>query len=86
MANLVMGIPVRVHIVLGTAQLTVAELSRLAVDSLIELDRRIGEPVDLLVNGRPVARGEIVVVDRDAGRLGIRVVEITGAPAAAGLV
>lgn len=62
---------------LGRAQMTVRELLELAPGSVIELDRAAGSPVDLLVNGTIIARGEVVVIDEEYG---IRVSEIVGSP------
>ena len=61
--EMVMRIPVTVKIVLGSATMPVANLVRLGRGAVIPLDRRVGEPVDMVVNGRVVARGEVVVVD-----------------------
>lgn len=66
-------VPVRVQALLGRAQLTIDQLLELAVGSVVELDRRAGEPVDLLVNGRLIARGELVLVD---GQLGVTLTEL----------
>ena len=60
---------------LGRTRMSVAELLSLAPGSLIELDRTAGSPIDLLVNGTLIARGEVVVVDEEYG---IRLTEITG--------
>jgi flagellar motor switch protein FliN/FliY len=69
----VADVPVRVSAVLGKKRLSVAELSALAPGAVIELDRRVGEPIDLYVNDRLVARGELVLVD---GVLGVTMTEI----------
>lgn len=66
-------VPVRVQALLGRARLTVDQLLELSVGSVVELDRRAGEPVDLLVNGRLIARGELVLVD---GQLGVTLTEL----------
>lgn len=73
---IIMDIPVEVQIVLGAAQMPVAELMALQKGSTVALDRRIGEPVDLVVNGRKLARGEITVLENDPSRFGIRLTEI----------
>ncbi|WP_098503234.1 flagellar motor switch protein FliN [Tepidiforma thermophila] len=62
-----------VTVELGRTRLTVAEVLGLGPGSVIELDRIAGEPVDILVNDRLVARGEVVVVDEN---FGVRVVEV----------
>ena len=79
----IMRIPVTVKIVLGSASMPVAALLKLGRGALIPLDRKLGEPVDVIVNGRVVARGEVVVMDDDPSRLGISLTEVVG-PSAAG--
>ena len=54
-----MGISMKVQVVLGGCRLPIADLLKLGRGSVIELDRRIGEPVDILVNGRLVAKGDL---------------------------
>ena len=76
--EMVMRIPVTVKIVLGSATMSVANLMRLGRGAVIPLDRRIGEPVDVVINGRVVARGEVVVVDEGNSRFGIKVTEVVG--------
>ncbi|HEX7075262.1 MAG TPA: flagellar motor switch protein FliN [Hyphomicrobiaceae bacterium] len=77
-AAVIMGIPVEVQIVLGRAEMTVSELMALQKGSTVSLDRRIGEPVEVVVNGRRVARGEITVLEHDPSRFGIRLTEVAG--------
>jgi flagellar motor switch protein FliN/FliY len=60
-------VPVRVTVEIGRAKLTLAELIELRAGSLIELDREAHEPADILVNGKVVARGEIVTMDDNYG-------------------
>lgn len=60
-------------IVIGRSRRSIDELLRLGPGSVIELDHRPGEPVEILANGTVIARGDIVAVDRE---LGIRVTEI----------
>ena len=69
----VYDVPVNVQAVLGRANMEVASLLRLARGSVIELDRKVGEAIDIYVNNRLVARGEVVVVDE---RLGVTMTEI----------
>jgi flagellar motor switch protein FliN len=71
-----MNIPVDVQIVLGSTEMPVSDLMALQKGSIVALDRRIGEPVDVVVNGRRIARGEITVMDGDSSRFGIRLTEI----------
>jgi flagellar motor switch protein FliN/FliY len=67
-----------VKIVLGSATMPVANLMRLGRGAVIPLDRRVGEPVDVVVNGRVVARGEVVVVDESTSRFGIKLTDVVG--------
>jgi flagellar motor switch protein FliN/FliY len=69
----VFDVPVSISAVLGKAHISVAELLRLGQGTVLELDRRVGEAIDIYVNNRLVARGEIVVVDE---RLGVTMTEI----------
>ena len=78
----IMRIPVTVKIVLGSASMPVAALLKLGRGALIPLERKLGEPVDVIVNGRVVARGEVVVMDDDPSRLGISLTEVVGPSAA----
>lgn len=69
----VYDVPVHIRAVLGKSQMDVASLLKLGRGSVIELDRRVGEAVDIYVNNRLVARGELVVVEE---RLGVTMTEI----------
>lgn len=69
----VYGIPVQVSAVLGKAEMPVSHLLKLGRGAVIELDRKVGEAIDIYVNNRLVARGEVVVVE---DRLGITMTEI----------
>ena len=69
----VFDVPVNISAVLGRASLSVAQLLQLAQGSVLELDRKVGEAIDIYVNNRLVARGEVVVVD---DRLGVTMTEI----------
>jgi flagellar motor switch protein FliN len=69
----VYDVPVNIQAVLGRANMEVSSLLRLARGSVIELDRKVGEAIDIYVNNRLVARGEVVVVD---DRLGVTMTEI----------
>ena len=66
-------VPVKVTAVLGKTKMNVGELMALDAGSIIELDRRVGEPIDLYVNERLIARGELVMVD---GALGVTMTEV----------
>jgi flagellar motor switch protein FliN/FliY len=74
--SVIMDIPVDVQIVLGSTEMPVSQLMALQRGSVVALDRRIGEPVDVIVNGRRIARGEITVLEADNSRFGIRLTEI----------
>jgi flagellar motor switch protein FliN/FliY len=69
----VYDVPVHIQAVLGRSNMEVASLLRLTRGSVIELDRKVGEAIDIYVNNRLVARGEVVVVD---DRLGVTMTEI----------
>jgi len=69
----VFDVPVNISAVLGRASLSVAQLLKLVSGSVLELDRKVGEAIDIYVNNRLVARGEVVVVDE---RLGVTMTEI----------
>lgn len=72
-----LDVPLTLSVVLGKAQPTVAQLLETRVGSVIELDRRVGEPVDVLVGDRLVASGELVVVD---GVLGVTLTDLRAMP------
>jgi len=74
--NAILSIPVTVQVVLGSTTLPVASLMKLARGAVISLDQRVGDPVDIVVNGKVVARGEIVVVDEASQRFGVSLLEI----------
>jgi flagellar motor switch protein FliN/FliY len=69
----VFDVPVNISAVLGRASLSVAQLLQLGQGSVLELDRKVGEAIDIYVNNRLVARGEVVIVDE---RLGVTMTEI----------
>lgn len=70
----VYDIPVTVSAVLGKATMQVAQLLKLGRGAVVELDRKLGEAIDIYVNNRLVARGEVVMVDDN--RLGVTMTEI----------
>ncbi len=74
----ILRIPVLMQVVLGSATMPVADLMKLGRGAIVSLDHRVGEPVDVTVNGRVVARGEIVVVEEDNSRFGVSLTEIVG--------
>ena len=69
-------VPVRVSTVIGKSQIQVAQLMRLTRGAVLELDRRVGEAIDIYVNNRLVARGEVVI---NGENLGIIMTEIVKA-------
>ena len=69
----VFDVPVNISAVLGKAHMSVAQLLKLNRGSVLELDRKVGEAIDIFVNNRLVARGEVVVVE---DRLGVTMTEI----------
>ena len=77
----VMRIPVTIQVVLGSATMQVANLMKLRRGAVVPLDHRVGEPVDVVVNGRIVARGEVVIVEDDNSRFGVSLTEIVGVQA-----
>ena len=70
----VYDIPVTVSAVLGNATMQVSQLLKLGRGAVVELDRKLGEAIDIYVNNRLVARGEVVMVDET--RLGVTMTEI----------
>ncbi|WP_426242372.1 flagellar motor switch protein FliN [Nocardioides sp. LHG3406-4] len=77
--ELLHGVDMEVTVELGRTRMTVRDLLALAPGAVLELDRAAGSPADLLVNGRLIARGEVVVIDED---FGLRVTEIVDEKAA----
>jgi flagellar motor switch protein FliN/FliY len=71
--DLIADIPVRVTVELGKTRKNISEILAMTTGSVIELDKMAGEPVDVLVNGKLIARGEVVVIDEN---FGVRVTEI----------
>ena len=69
----VYDIPVQISAVLGRANMQVSQLLKLGRGAVVELDRKVGEAIDIYVNNRLVARGEVVIVDE---RLGVTMTEI----------
>ncbi len=63
----VFDVPVEVSVVLGQTKTTISELLRIGTGHVVELERKVGEPVDVYVNKRLVARGEVVIVENHIG-------------------
>src|SRR5690349_13690387 len=70
-------VPVELACEIGRTKMTIGEALALAPGAIVGLNRLAGEPVDLLVNGKQIARGEVVVIDEE---FGLRITEITAAP------
>lgn len=65
--NLLLDVPLQVSVELGNTRMKIKEILDLGIGSVIELDRLAGEPVDILVNGKLIAKGEVVVIDENFG-------------------
>lgn len=76
--DLLMNVSLQVTAELGKCKMPVADILKLGTGSIVELDRLAGGPVDLLVNNKLVARGEVVAVDEN---FGVRVTELIQKPA-----
>ncbi len=74
-------VPVELAVEIGRTRMTVGATLELRPGSIVVLDRVAGEPVDLLVNGTPIARGEVVVIDEE---FALRVTEVLGERAVSG--
>src|SRR5262245_7191694 len=70
----VMDIPLQIAIEVGRLRLRVRELIQLGVNSVVELKKPAGDPFDVCINGIPVARAEVIVVDQTSG---VRIVDVT---------
>ncbi|HWE09039.1 MAG TPA: flagellar motor switch protein FliN [Solirubrobacteraceae bacterium] len=75
------AVPVDLSVEIGRARMSVGETLELREGSVVTLDRMAGEPVDLLVNGKPIARGEVVVIDE---QFGLRLTQVLTAPPGGG--
>lgn len=73
--DVVMDIPLEISVELGRKKMSIRSILDLGSGSIVELDKVAGEPVDLFVNGRMVARGEVVVIEDN---FGVRITEIVG--------
>jgi len=71
--DFLLDVPLRVTVELGGAELTIRELLQLGHGSVIELDKPGGDPLDVFVNGKPIARGEAVIVNE---KFGVRLTEV----------
>ena len=75
--EVLMHVPLQVTAELGTSKMSVSEVLKLGTGSIIELERLAGGPVDLLVNDKLIARGEVVAVDEN---FGVRITELIHRP------
>src|SRR3954447_817530 len=66
-------VPVEIAVEIGRTRMTIGETLSLGPGAIVSLNRMAGEPVDLLVNGKPIARGEVVVIDEE---FGLRITDI----------
>ena len=73
--NLVLDVPVSLTIELGSCQLPMKEVLQLNVGSVVQLDKPADAPVELTVNGKLIARGEVVVIE---DRFGVKITEVIG--------
>ncbi len=69
----IFDVPVRISVILGRTRIPVADLLKMDVGTVVELDRQVGEAIDVYINDRLIARGEIVLVEN---RLGVTMTEI----------
>ena len=72
----ILSIPVTVQVVLGGTTMPVSSLMKLGRGAVLSLDQKVGDPVNIVVNGRTIARGEVVVVDEETARYGVSLTEI----------
>ena len=75
--ELVLDVPLEVTVQLGRTRMPIRQLLQLAAGSIVELEKASGERLDVLINGKPIARGEAVVVN---DRFGIRLTDIISPP------
>jgi flagellar motor switch protein FliN/FliY len=78
--NLVLDVPVSLTIELGSCQLPMKEVLQLSIGSVVQLDKSADAPVELSVNGKLIARGEVVVIE---DKFGIKITEVIGGSATA---
>ena len=73
--KMIMDIPVDVHVEIGQTRLSIRDILRLGVSSVVELDRLAGQPADMVVNGKMIGQGDIVIVNET---FGIRITKLVG--------
>ena len=74
----ILKIPVLVQVFVGSTSMPIADLMALDRGAVIGLNHDIADPVDIVVNGRTIARGELVALDDDPSKIGVKLVEIVG--------
>jgi flagellar motor switch protein FliN/FliY len=75
--DMILDIPVTVAVEIGRTRISISDLLKLNQGSVVELDRLAGEPMDITVNGRLIAHGEVVVVN---DKFGVRLTDVVSAP------
>ena len=73
--KMIMDIPVDVHVEIGQTRLSIRDILRLGVSSVVELDRLAGQPADIVVNGKMIGQGDVVIVNET---FGIRITKLVG--------
>lgn len=71
-----MGVQIELTVSVGKTRLSLADLIKLEKDSILQLDSKIEDPVDIFVGDRLIARGELEEIDKDSGHLGVRLTEV----------
>jgi len=79
--DIILSLPVAVQVVLGSTSLPVAKLLKLGRGAVLTLDQHVGDPVDIVVSGRIVARGEVVVIDEENSRYGVSLTQVVNGDA-----
>jgi len=74
--ELILSLPVPVQVILGSTTMSVANLMKLGRGGVITLDQHVGDPVNIVISGRLVARGEVVVLDEGDARYGVSLTEV----------
>ncbi|KAI93801.1 flagellar motor switch protein FliN [Rhodomicrobium vannielii ATCC 17100] len=72
----VLRIPLSLKVLLGSASMPIYQVTKLGRGAVIPLDRKVGDPVDVMINGRIIAKGEIVVLDEEGSRFGVTLTEM----------
>lgn len=72
----ILRIPVVLQVIVGSTTLPVSDLLKLGRGAVIPLNSRVGDPVEVMINGREIARGEVVVIEDDSTRFGVSLTEI----------